>query len=77
MGSNLEEKLIESQENLNVSMNNSLKENPRKMEETMKCLEDRINEKIEKQKVELNVEILELEDKKNNRRNRLIERICR
>jgi hypothetical protein len=63
MGSKLEEKLKESQENLKMSVNNSLKESLGKMEETMKCLEDRINEKIEEQKVELNVEIQEVEDR--------------
>jgi len=67
MGSKLEEKLIESQENLKMSVNNSLKESLGKMEKTMKCLEDRINEKIEKQKVKLNVEILEVEDRMTQR----------
>ena len=69
MSNSLEEKLkenqielIKSQENLKISMNNSLKDSLEKIEETMKCLEERTNDKIIEQKVESNVKIQEVED---------------
>ena len=63
MSDKLDEKINECQESLKTSMDNSIKESVDKIELAMKCLEDRIDIKITKQKEEFNVEILEVEDR--------------
>ena len=63
MCNHLEEKLIESQENLKISMNNSLNDSVEKIEEAMKCLEDRKNINVTQQREEFNVKVQEVEDR--------------
>ena len=63
----LEEKLLENQEKMSNSLEVKFMESQEKIEEAMKCLEERINDKIKEQKVEFNIEIQEVENRKIGR----------